>query len=278
MRRSPLAPNPLHHVAEILGEPAEEMRNPANAEYRCPFIAGTCTKISHTIEGPYPVCSVYRRGRAGQPPEGQPIAVCPNRFLQAQVQMDVKRECWIGSEPANPKVVSEVQMEKFGKVDFVLADMNDAETEVRDFISVELQAVDITGSYMPSYDAIINSQSLAARPTYGFNWANVRKRFIHQLIAKGYYHHLWKTRMAAVLQRDMFDEIQKHLGVTPAPVEDANIVFLLYEFESADDRWHMTLTEVVPTLHSNLMTAILYQTPPDRTAFEQRILERHRRE
>ncbi len=86
-------------------------------------------------------------------------------------------------------VDSEVQMEKFDKVDFVIADMNDAETEVRDFISVELQAVDITGSYLPSYLAVINNQELEKRPSYGFNWANVRKRFISQLIAKGYYHH-----------------------------------------------------------------------------------------
>lgn len=270
--------DPLHDVAEILGEPAEQMRNPANAEYRCPFIAGTCTKTSHQIEGPFPVCSIYRRGRAGDPPDGPPISVCPNRFLEAPVHEDVMRECWTAGDTVNPQVVSEVQMEKFGKVDFVVADMDAEETTVRDFISVELQAVDITGSYLPSYEAIINSQVMERRHAYGFNWANVRKRFIAQLIAKGYYHHQWRTRIAAVLQTDMFDEIRRHAAIQSVPVAQANIVFLLYQFHRDGDRWRMELENVVPTLHSIVMNAILYEQPPDRAAFERRILERHRRD
>ena len=169
-------------------------------------------------------------------------------------------------------------MGKFGKVDFVIADMDEAETTIRDFISVELQAVDITGSYLPSYEAIVSSRVMERRRSYGFNWANVRKRFVTQLITKGYYHHQWNTRIAAVLQTDMFNQIRQHADIQSVPLHDANIVFLLYQFEEAGGAWRMKLESVVPTVHTIVMNAILYERPIDRGDLERRVLERHRRD
>ncbi len=165
-------------------------------------------------------------------------------------------------------------MEKFGTVDFVVADLDDSGTSLRDFVSVELQAVDITGSYLPAYEAIISNQMMATRPTYGFNWANVRKRFISQLIAKGFYHHHWGTRIVAVLQEDLFAEIQQHATMPAVPLENANIVFLLYQFGREGERWDMRFLRAVPTTHSLVMTAGLYETPPVRADFEARIVAR----
>ncbi len=267
--------DPLRDIAEILGQPADQMRNPADADYLCPFIQSRCTKTSHQIDGPLPVCSLYRRHRSPDTSPGPPICVCPNRFLQARVHDDVCRECWSERRTENIQLVSEVQMEKFGKVDFVIADLNSEETEVRDFISVELQAVDITGSYLPSYEAITAPRVMESRHPYGFNWANVRKRFIGQLIAKGYYHHQWQTKIAAVLQTDMFEQIRQHADLPTVPMAKANIIFLLYQFRTDGDRWRIGLDEVVPTTHSIVMNAILYERPPDRAAFAQRILDRH---
>ena len=195
--------DPLKYIAEVLGESAKSMRSPANADYRCPYLDGRCTKISHYLTTPFPVCSIYRK-RGDRPP----ICVCPNRFFEAQLQRDVIRECWVGNTPENPTLVGEVGMEKFGKVDFVVADINPGRTKIRDFVSVELQAVDITGTYLPSYEAIINNETtIESRPTYGFNWANVRKRFLSQIITKGFHHHHWGTRIVAVMQEDLFTRI-----------------------------------------------------------------------
>jgi len=266
--------DPLHYVAEILGEPANDMRNPANADYRCPFMSGICTKSSHQLTEPFPVCTIYRRGRSGVSPKGTPVCVCPNRFLEAQIQEDVIRECWAGDPPRNPAIVTEVSMEKFGTVDFVVVDLNESGTGVREFISVELQAVDITGSYMPAYEAIINNRMMAEPPTYGFNWANVRKRFLSQIVAKGFYHHHWGTRIVAALQVDLFDQFQKHGSIPAVGLEDANIVFLLYQYERDGGRWSLRFQRCVPTTHSHVMTAALYERPPDRAAFEDRILAR----
>ena len=261
--------DPLEDIAEILGEPAGAMRNPANANYQCPYIDGMCTKISHSLTTPFPVCSIYRRRGS------TPICVCPNRFLEIQIQDDVLRECWTGSPPANPDIVSEVSMERFGSVDFVIADIDSSGTNVLDFISVELQAVDITGSYLPSYEAITNNESvMKSRPTYGFNWANVRKRFISQIIAKGFHHHHWGTRIVAIVQEDLFDEFQKHAAIPAVNVNQSNIVFLLYQLVQTNGRWSMAFQRAVPTTHAGVMMAALYETPPERSKFEARILAR----
>lgn len=264
--------DPLNLIAEVLGEPAHEMRNPANADYRCPFLASTCTKTGHHVTSPLPVCSLYRRGRAGVEPRGEPVCVCPNRFLEAQIQTDVIRECWVGAPPANPTLVREIHMEKFGSVDFVVADLTEGGQGVKDFVSVELQAVDITGSYVPAFEALTHQQVLEERPTYGFNWANVRKRLLAQLRDKGFYHHHWGTRIASVMQEDLFEKICEHADIAQVPRAQSNIVFLLYQFVPHGGRWRMEFSRAVPTTHSALTMASLYERVPDRAAFEQRIL------
>ena len=268
--------DPTNVIAEILGEPANEMRNPANADYQCPFLDSTCTKKSQLLTGPYPVCSVFRAGRRGQRSDRPPVCTCPNRFYEVQIQDDVLREAWIGPAPTNPRVAHEVEMQKFGRVDFVLADFDERRNRVKQFLPVELQAVDNTGSVYPAYMALVNSEQLEERPSYGFNWGNVRKRYISQLITKGYYCHHWGTRIVAVLQTDVFDEFQKHARVASIPLADANIIFMLYQFRWLDtsQRWELALERVVPTNHMMVMNAILYETPPSKDRFESRILQR----
>ena len=166
-------------------------------------------------------------------------------------------------------------MKRFGTVDFVVADLDPRGKRILDFISVELQAVDITGSYLPSYEAITNNEeAMSSRPSYGFNWANVRKRFLSQIIAKGFHHHHWGTRIVAVVQEDLFDEFQKHAVIPTVSIDQANIVFLLYQFTRVNGRWEMAFHRAVPTTHAGVMTAALYETPPARSEFEARILSR----
>lgn len=174
------------------------MYNPVNAGYQCPFINSLCIKLSHKLEGPYPVCTLHRRSARKVL---ELVCICPKRFFEADLINDVLQHCWVGDPPVNPQLAHEIQMAGFGKVDFVIADIDQQTGAVGKFVSVELQAVDITGSYEPAYSAIIFREPIVtARMRFGFNWANVRKRFISQLITKGFYHHHWQSRIVAVLQ------------------------------------------------------------------------------
>jgi len=213
------------------------------------------------------VCTLYTSDHS-------PICVCPKRLFQAALAEDVVANAWAGPRPEHPTVAYEVTMEKFGKVDMVIADVRPGTHKVQQFVSVELQAVDITGSYLPAYVALTNSRTLERRPTFNFNWANVQKRFVSQLIAKGYYHHQWGTRIVAVVQTELFRRMQKHARVPGVQLEESNIVFMLYDYQLSDGRLVLRLDEVVPTTHTNVMNAILYERPPSREQFEGRIIGR----
>src|SRR3546814_6532464 len=97
-------------------------------------------------------------------------------------------------------------MEGFGNVDFVIADVK-SDKEIDQFLSVELQAIDITGSVFPAYQALRAGEDLEKKPTYGFNWDNVYKRYITQLIRKGYFHHHWKSKIVAVIPEQVYQYI-----------------------------------------------------------------------
>lgn len=256
------------------------MRSPVNAGYLCPFSDSACIKLNHESTAPMPVCSVYRRGRKGDgsPQDRAPICVCPVRFFEADIVNDIVRECWVGPKPQTTRVAYEVNMEKFGNVDLVIADVNETANRVTNFLPVELQAVDITGSYLPYFDALLESRSASAKKSYGFNWANVRKRFISQLITKGFYCHTWETRIVAVIQEDLFKTFEAHAAIPETKLADANIVFMLYQFErdTVGGPWTLRLSRVVPTTHNMMMSSILYEKPPSRAKFEQKVLDRLR--
>ena len=253
------------------------MRNPVNADYQCPFINSKCVKRSQRIAGPYPVCSLYKwvgRGKENSP--GPLICVCPKRFFEADIQDDIIKHCWPWQPPSRPVVAYEVKMQKIGMVDFVIADLSPNSREVRNFVSVELQAVDITGSVEKAYQAILNSKMLMKKPQYGFNYANVYKRYMTQLIAKGYFHHHWKSKIVAVLQEETYEDIRRRIEFSETSLSEANIVFALYRFEDAPSKGahhkRLVFSRAVGTQHSNLMMGIMYRTPPSRDEFCAKIL------
>lgn len=248
------------------------MRNPVNADYQCPFINSQCLKRSQRLEGPYPVCSIWRGQRTRKL-----VCLCPKRFFQVNFLDDVIENCWSEDPPANPHIAHEVQMADFGKVDFVIADLNAEQGIIREFISVELQAVDITGSVEPAFQSVINSKNLEKRPSHGFNWANVRKRYISQLISKGFYHHHWGTRMVALLQTAVYDEFRKYIEFDELLPTQGNIVFMLYDYvdgeKDENGRHQLKLDRVVATSHNSLMMGALYRTPPPKDEFCKKILD-----
>lgn len=261
------------------GVPQESRRgrptgfDPESSDFLCPFIGTRCVKRSASLDSePYPVCSILRNV-GGEPKQ---ICVCPKRFYSVDFLTDVVRHCWPGDPPDNPQIAREVKMTGFGNVDFVIADAEPGGT-VTDFLSVELQAIDITGSVMPAYRALRADRHLDRRPTYGFNWANVYKRYITQLIRKGYFHHHWGTKIVAVMQDVVYDYVCDWAGfMRSQDVKGSavNIIFMAYRYE--DDpanvgAQRLVLDRVEGTSHANLQQAVLYKEAPSREAFCEQI-------
>ena len=269
----PLPCDPTEVLGEILGNPATKGFNPAAHKYLCPFLGSRCTKRSTSLGSePYPVCSI-RRNIKGSP---STICVCPKRFYSIDFLTDVVSHCWPGESPDNPQIAREVKMTDFGNVDFVIADIGLGGV-ITEFLSVELQAIDITGSVMPAYKALRANKNIDRRPTYGLNWSNVYKRYITQLIRKGYFHHHWGTKIVAVMQDVVYDYVRnwaEFMRSDDVKGSAVNIIFMSYRFEDDPDdpdSQRLVLDTVEGTSHANLQQAVLYKEAPSRDAFCEQI-------
>ncbi len=261
--------DPTESIAEILGEPSELGFDPATRNYKCRFIAATCTKRSTASEHPYPICTLSKRN-------GAPVCVCPKRFYEIDFLKDVVEHAWPGPKPSHPRIAREVQMKGFGNVDFVIADTPDGKT-INQFLSVELQAIDITGSVRDAYDAILTGEMLDKKKSYGFNWKNVYKRYINQLISKGYYHHHWGTKIIAVIQDEVYNYVcndAEFMRTSDISSPNVNIIFMSYRFElDGAGRYKPILDKVEGTHHSNLQNAVLYKKALSRDEFCNKITD-----
>lgn len=267
--------NPANWIGEVLGVPAAEMREPATAEYRCPYISSLCIKRGHRTDDPYPVCSLFKwegRGNTRQP--SALVCTCPKRFYEADLINDIIAQCWPGTPPLNPQIAHEVKMAEFGNVDFVVADIDPEGPKVRNFLSVELQAVDITGTYGPAYDALTTRASLETAPKYNFNWANVYKRYLMQLVGKGFFHNQWGSKIVAVVQDVLYSYFQGRATFPELDPRDvnANVVFLVYRFNRADHGYELVLQRAIGTTHANIAQAVMYKAPPSKEDFCRRII------
>ena len=265
-------------VGEVLGRRAAKGVYPAAADFECPYIQSRCPKRSTQLPSePYPVCSLWKPAPRKSTQGPELIFVCPKRFYAVDFLTEVIEHCWPGEKPTDPQIAREVKMEGFGNVDFVIADVK-SDKEIDQFLSVELQAIDITGSVFPAYQALRAGEDLEKKPTYGFNWDNVYKRYITQLIRKGYFHHHWKSKIVAVIPEQVYQYIlgraafMKTSDVKNDP--QVNIIFMTYRLEADADKpgeFKPVLVNVEGTSHTNLQNAIMYKDPPQRSAFTAQI-------
>jgi hypothetical protein len=248
-------------IAEVLGRPAVSGYDPAVDDFICPFTSSRCIKAIG--REPMPVCSVWRGGRV--------VIVCPNRLSQRDLIEDVLDHCWPEGVPRDVAIAREVQLAGFGNVDFVIAHISDG--AVGHFVSVEAQTVDVSGSYRPAYHALVRGDELEKSPSFGLNWDNVYKRYMTQVIRKGFHHHHWRTKIVALMQDELYKQLTKFPFLTSSNISDpsVNVVFLLYKF---DNNWNLEISDVIGTSHANLSQAALYADAPDRKAFEAKILDR----
>lgn len=254
--------DPTTLIGEILGEPAVLGANPAAKGYVCPFTKSKCIKARG--KAPMPVCSVWRSNKL--------IIICPNRLSQRDLIADVLSNCWTAAAPTSLSIAPEVQMTGFGNVDFVVADVVD--NKVINFVSVEAQSVDVTNSYRPAFDAIISSQLMTKAPTFNLNWDNVYKRYMTQVIRKGFYHHHWDTKIVALMQDELYKYLYKFPFLTTQVIADptVNVVFLLYKYNLTTVPYTLEVAGIYGTSHANISQAALYARAPTRAAFELKIL------
>lgn len=170
---------------------------------RCPYVGTNCSKTFNN-GARSGACSVLLGG-------GAKVAICPNR-LYAQDYLALSNVALVAFgaghtiiRPSEAATVShdgafviafghsfgrELQLPSRGGrggyfVDWILARISSA-GDLQDFVAVEIQTIDTTGSYRNEVDALKGGQQQVIRSSKaGLNWENVNKRILPQLIYKG---------------------------------------------------------------------------------------------
>jgi hypothetical protein len=185
---------------------APEDHSQSAEDYRarraCPFVGGSCIKRhkSGLING---ACTLKQS-------LGDPVICCPNRMYgdSYRILLEVahasfgERACLCRTQAEMKGDGNDVQV--FGKrwrkelrlpgrgvgggyfVDWVLA-LVDSERKLKEFVAVELQTMDTTGSYERQVRLLFGMDVSGYPPKdSNINWENVSKRILPQIIYKGH--------------------------------------------------------------------------------------------
>jgi Restriction endonuclease NotI len=183
------------------------------------------------------------------------VIICPHRLLE-------KRKIFIDSihlltlhEPGNElHVISEVSIPG-GSIDYILVSAKD--NKVKDFVGIELQTLDTTGTVWPERQRFLKSLNIdvadsdsdSAKP-YGMNWKMTAKTILVQLHHKiETFEHLSK-HLVLVVQDCLLDYMQKefsfsHISKT-AKIGDS-MHFHSYQLKEKDNGFHLSLHERMST-------------------------------
>lgn len=118
-------------------------------------------------------------------------------------------------------------------VDWVLAHLS-AAGELINFVAVEVQSIDTTGNYRAERDAYLKEKSFSGTSSAGFNWENVNKRILPQLIYKGHVlrqEPLCQKGLFFVCPTPVYTKISQRLGggLRPYPIQPGALTILWYD-------------------------------------------------
>lgn len=179
----------------------------ARTEWHCPFLGSTCTKTLGEDNGRVPAgaCTLQSAG-------GVKVICCPIRLYAdnhkilsdvAEIAFGANVDLYPGARAKQAPIQDgRNRIAVFGKawggelrlpqprgtggyyVDWILAKLDDTGA-LDNFVAIEVQSIDTTGNYRAERTAYLNDEPFFGRSTAGFNWENVSKRILPQLIYKG---------------------------------------------------------------------------------------------
>jgi len=224
----------------------------ARRNLQCPFLGRQCVKTlsDGLISG---ACTLG-------PSSGGPVICCPIRLYANKygILRDVAR---IAFGPDIPLVSADAiagqageHVAVFGKgwggelrlptrgkrggyfVDWVLARVRAG--ELMSFVAVEVQSIDTTGNYRQERETYLRGQAFPGKSTAGFNWENVNKRILPQLIYKGHVlrqEPLCQKGLFFVCPAPVYAKISERLGgvLRPYPIQPGSLTVMWYDIGPA---------------------------------------------
>jgi hypothetical protein len=193
------------------------------------------------------------------------IIICPHRLIEKRKIFFDCLHLLTLHEPGNEvHIVSEISIPG-GSVDYFLLSVKNK--KIVDFVGIELQTLDTTGTVWPERQRLLTDLNLAEEPeegyelkSFGMNWKMTAKTILVQLHHKiQTFEHLNK-HLVLVLQDHLLDYMKKefsfsHLNKTPSVGEPMH--FHAYKLEIGDDKnYHIRLHERLSTDSDGIATAM----------------------
>jgi len=261
-------------IVEVFGYSPSDRSDIAETQRRsqiCPFLSKPCWKkfrSGGTVNG---TCTV-------KPQQSEEVIVCPDRLYAEDFQIlrDVAEDAFgEGVKLIGPSDIATTQGEQyrvvvFGKrwgkelrvpksdvdgkgysADWILARITDS-GKVQEFVPVEVQSMDTTGSYQRAWYELFGLQlPVDCNSTNSnINWENVNKRIIPQLLAKGNVfgnEPLCNKGLYFICPAPVYERLTMRLGakLSKRPKQPTALTFRWYKLADAGARGTIRKLEFV---------------------------------
>lgn len=226
---------------------------------QCPFLGRKCIKVRKSQPSiSIGTCTVAHGTQR------LPAIICPFRLLEnRQVFLDCIHLLTL-HEPGNElHVLSEISIPG-GNVDYFLASVREA--KVRDFVGIEIQTLDSTGTVWPERERFLASQGLAVERTaitsdssFGINWKMSAKTILVQMHHKIETFQNLSKHLVLVIQDHLLAYMQREFsfGHISNPAQLGEFMHIHgYNMKLDGSRWHAQLGMRVSTNAAGVATAL----------------------
>ena len=213
----------------------------------CPYTGNVCTKMRKSDpDVKIGTCSVKY--------QNNDVIICPFRLLEHnQIFIDCLHLLTM-HEPGNELyLIPEVQIPG-GHVDYFLVSAKNK--HVKDFIGIELQTMDTTGTVWPDRQKFLNEQNIAVdeadlenKKNFGMNWEMTLKTILVQMHHKSEtFEHLNK-HLVLIIQKPLYERMYSDFnfdGISGVRIGDP-VHIHSYDFIRENNKLNLSLDARVST-------------------------------
>lgn len=250
-----------YKVVELFGKHTDSKANwnQIVTEQSCPFDSKRCFKVrksdSSTSIG---TCTV----RVGS--EQLPLIICPKRLLEANQVFADCIHLLTRHEPGNElHLIPEISIAG-GSVDFFLVSAR--KSEPVDFVGIEFQTLDTTGTVWPARQEFLRAKGLDAQvaaqdanKTYGVNWKMTAKTILMQLHHKVETFEVLGRNFVLVIQTPFMDYMESEFSFdhlrNPASIGDV-MHFHSYDALESGSKLELSLASRKSTTSDGIAKAL----------------------
>ena len=232
-------------LVELYGHPIAATAacewSPIIAAQQCPFLLRKCVKARKSAPSvTIGTCTVS----AGQP--GHPLVICPARLMERrQVFEDAKGLASLHQAGNEWHLVPEFDLPG-GKIDYCLVSAR--RRKVVDFVGVELQSVDTTGTVWPERQRFLHGLGVRVRKSdresgssFGVNWKMTSKTALVQLHHKVRTFELLSKRLVLAIQDELLAYMRREFNFSHLVRAVAGHPMHFHSYSLESDQGHVRL-------------------------------------